>query len=313
MALIPADEQLHEPGRSPQWQENCFLFGWDDEQGCGFYVHLERFADTGEAEIKAVIFTPTLVGSVTESHPFGATFDLPGFELAVVDPFRELRLCLEVKGHEGEGDWLAPPGPGALPMSLDLMLRNTLPPLDWHWGFEQFGIPSIGGSHYEVAGAWSGELSLGPRAFSAAGLFIRDHSWGPRDLSDFEAAWWTPMVFDGGTAFISGISFLRHGRWTGITLVDDGGGARGVRNHLVQITGTPVPRGYTGAGILVLPDAGDPIRISATPRAHVPVEYPGFGPGYYMNDALCRCQWGHRRGFGNVELNRRHGLEIRMP
>lgn len=311
MALVPTDEYVHEPRLGIRWQENCFLVGWDDEHRFGFYVHVERFADTGQAEVKTVVFGPAGIASVSESHRFGGLFDLPGFELAVVEPFSELRLRLDVKGHGGDTGWLAPPGPGAVPIGVDAVLRNTLPPFDWRRGFEQFGIPGVEGSHYEVGGTWTGEIVVGSDVVAGSGLFVRDHSWGPRDLRDFSIAWWTPMVFDGGSAMISGISFLHRGHWKGITLVGDGGAVEAVPHHQVDPAGSATPRGYGGATVLAARDSGeDTIRVSATARVHAPVEYPGFGPGYYMNDALCRCEWEHRQGFGLVELNRRHGVAL---
>ena len=42
--------------------------------------------------------------------------------------------------------------------------------------------------HYEQGGTWTGTLRIGDDEVQAGGLFVRDHSWGPRnEQNDFKA------------------------------------------------------------------------------------------------------------------------------
>jgi hypothetical protein len=304
--VVEADEFVHQPEPVPGWQENYFLVGWDLPRACGFYVHVERFPAADEVEVKAALFAAGRTVSVSERHPLTDTLDLPGLELSFDEPMHRLRVRLAVKGHAGEARWLAQPGPGTVAMELDVETRSCLGAADWRTVFDQLGIPGIEGEHYEVAGTWAGTLRVGDEVVDAQGLYVRDHSWGGRDYSGFDHCLWTPMVFGDGEIFVTGVTILRQGNWMGFTLIQEPGSLTVVPDPVVRLTGAPTPRGYSHATVVAVPPDREPLRAEARVLLHVPVEYPGFAPGHYMNDALCAVEWGPRQGFGVIELNAHH-------
>lgn len=304
--VVEADEFVHQPGPNPGWQENYFLLGWDEPRACGFYVHVERFPATGEAEVKAALFVAGQAVSVSERHPLSDTLDLPGLELPVNEPMHRLRMRLDVKGHAQDAGWLAQPGPGTVGMEVDVEIRSLLGAADWRTVFDRLGIPGIEGEHYEVAGTWAGTLRVGDEVVEAQGLSIRDHSWGGRDYTGFDHCLWTPMVFGDGEIFVSGASILRQGGWMGFSLIQEPGSLTVVADPVVRLTGTATPRGYSGATVVALPPDREPLRAEARVLQHIPVEYPGFAPGQYLNDGLSAVDWGPRHGFGIIELVSHH-------
>jgi hypothetical protein len=304
MALGPADEGLHDPDPEPRWQENYFVIGWDEDRAAGLYLHLQRIPARGVVEVKAAVTIAGEVVSERVTHAADDCFALPRLRIAVPEPFRHWAITYDGHGRAGGPDgWLATGG-GDISFGFDMELHSTLAPTDWSVAAARLGSPEILTAHYEVAATWRGELRAGGRVTDAAGLLVRDHSWGPRDFSKFDLAWWTPMVFDGATAFVTGTAVLRKGTWTGFALVDEGDGARVVPEHWVVVHGFPEVGGYSGATILSPGPDGPPDRFEFEARTHFPARYPDFGADHVMNDAVGAARWGRRRGFGVLELNR---------
>jgi len=301
--LDEQDEFLHSADGSPIWQENYFFLGLDTS-GTIVYLHLERFPDIGEVEAKAFVELSGKRCSAMVTHHADNCFDIPGVNLAVEKPFARWHVSADLMGDTNEPNgWAAEQSKGSTPFGFELEVTSTLGPTDWATAGAALGRPDIILDHYEVPCAWSGMVWCGDIRVAAHGLMVRDHSWGPRDLAGFDLAYWTPMVFDDATAFISGVTILFGGRYVGFTYIDTGSGATLFEQPWVRLAGFPERRGYSSASWRCLgADREEQVEIDF--RSHVPVRYPRMGNGHYFNDALGVATWGNRTGLGIVELNR---------
>lgn len=302
--LSDDDELRHEVGPEPNWQENYFFLGFDEIRQAGFYLHSARIPGREAVEIKALASVGGRTVSVRRSHRADDNLALPGIHAEITKPFRRWHVGYSDTGKEapgtGPGVWLAD-GEGEVPFGFSVDLESPLAPLDWGVLAELIGVPDILTQHYEVAGQWSGELWLDGQRTGASGLFIRDHTWGPRDFGLLDLAWWTPMYFPDAGLLLSGTSILRGGRWTGFLLRSDDGETKVTPDPWMRIDGFPEPWGYDSASILS-PPTGD--RFTFRRLLHVPCRYPEMGDGHLIHDMLSSVSWGDERGFGVFELNR---------
>lgn len=308
VALTPQDEFPHIPPDPcpPRWQENCFLLGWDDHRAAGVYLHVARDPEGVTQEVKAAVLegdTATL-GAWTET--LTTEYSTPGLTIDVVEPWRRLHVSVDGKGVAtvGPGAFLAEEPATKIPFSFDIVVESDLPPIDWHEALTTLGAPTER-DHYEVACRWSGTLVAADRRLKASGLMVRDHTWGPREYSNIASAWWTPCCFDDAHAYLTGVSVKVDDRWSGVSIVvEEGKAPVVVPGHRVDLLegDTPAVHGYRGATIVAGAgsDAETPLR--AVTRVHVPVRYPEMADGFFMNDAYSMIEWGHRRGFGTVEM-----------
>ena len=308
MALTPTDEFLHRPPEPlpDRWQENYFLLGWDDDRRCGFYLHIERFIARRVIEIKAVLISGDDTASLSAEHPLTPVLEAPGLSVDIAEPFRTWNLHFDGRGQAGPGPggFVAHTESGDTPMSLDVVIRSTLPPIDWNEALRDLAIPGIEHNHYELAATWEGTLEIGTHRVKASGLLVRDHTWGVRDYTTFPLAWWTPVCFEGAEAFFTGCSLLHRGRWVGVSIASADGQTTTVPGHVVELgEGRLDVRGYQTSTITAGGADTQPIVLQAETRVHVPVRYPGFAPDYFLNDAFSVVRWGDRKGFGTIELN----------
>lgn len=302
--LIDDDERDHSPGPEPNWQENYFFLGFDEANQAAFYLHSARLPGRRTVEIKALAALGEHIVSVRRSDPAAANLAVPGLEAEVTKPFQRWHLGYSGTGTEavaGTPGWLAD-GPGDVPFGFSLDLESPVAPLDWAPVSVALGVPDILSRHYEAAGHWSGEVRIGGDRAPASGLFIRDHSWGPRDFALFDLAYWAPMYFPDTGAFFSATTILRNGRWTGFLLHDAGGHTEVALDPWMRIDGFPEPGGYDSAAILS-PGSGDSC-FEFRRLLHVPCRYPEMGDGHVLDDMLSSVTWGDQQGFGVFELNR---------
>lgn len=302
--LQPGDEWQHAPGDHSRWQENYILLGWDDERAAAVYLHLGRIPARGRVEARMAAALGGRRASVRVGAAGDSCFDVPGVKIDVVEPFRHWHVTVDAWGVDDEsGGWVAERQAGDVRFGFDVDATSVLAPTDWTAATDALGLPEIILDHYEVACRFAGTVWCGDQRADVAGLLIRDHSWGPRDLATFDLAWWAPAVFDDATVFVSAVSILAGGRYQGFTLVDTGSGAQVRPEPWVRLAGFPEPYRFSSASVL-LPRDGGADRLDYECRLPFPVRYPEMGRGSYICDVFSVVTWGDRRGFGSIELNR---------
>ena len=296
--LTPEDERPHAAGPAPGWQENCFLMGWDDAAGAGFYLHVERLPEQGHQEVKAIVVTADELVTARAEVELGDTF--AGVEVDA--PYRALRLSFSGTGRTRPGRTVfvdESPG-GDVAVGFDVELEAASAPVDWSALLSRMAVEGTERNHYEQGLRWSGRLHAGGRTIDAAGLAVRDHTWGARQYDGFDYAWWTPTAFDDGS-FVTGVSLKLGDAWVGGSFAADGEDVRVFPVHAVEPDGAPEPAAYDRARIT----AGDR-NLDAVVRTHVPVRYPGFGLPFVSSEAFSVVtDDAGRTGFGTVEINLR--------
>ena len=160
--------------------------------------------------------------------------------------------------------------------------------------------------HYEQGGTWHGVLRIGGREVEGRGLFVRDHSWGPRNEQNFKA-FWTATCLDEGRVFCNAIGIPQSERVVGIGAMVDEGGVR----FTTEVSGGYEPiaglRSYERS--VVRYGAGIDAEVTATTQTHLPMYLPHSGPRRYDNNAISAATLGDRRGFRGHGVGRCAGAD----
>jgi hypothetical protein len=292
-----------------RWQENLFFICWDEVADTGLLLHVQRVPGRGEQEARVVVVVDGAVASATLTGDYGLA-PLPELELAPIQPFRAWRVGVDAKLTEGPGPLglLSLSGPGDVPVAVDLRLSSDLPPVDFAAGLDDIvgrlqanaRGPQMGRQeHYEQGGGWEGTLRVGDRAARAAGLFVRDHSWGVRSEQQRFEAFWTASCLDDGALFANAIGIPTGGRIVGVGAVADRDGVRWTTEVAADFRPTPGIACYDEVDVTF--GLGIDRTLVARTRRHVPIPLPHSGPGRYDNNAISSVRMGASTGFGVME------------
>jgi hypothetical protein len=312
VTLHDTDELLHAPPDPlpGNWQENLFFICWDTDSVSGVVVHLQRAPGSDVQAAQVAVAVDGQFGSATFTAPFAAGGLVPEVVAAPVVPWQRWTVQVEGKAADGFGPlgFLASRPGGDTVIAVDVTLESTLPVADFAAGLAEVvaGLradsrgPQMGDQqHYEQGGRWQGRLRVGEHERTAAGLFVRDHSWGVRhEHRDFRA-FWTASCLDGGRLFCNAIGIPRGDTVIGIGLMADESGVRSTT--VVDADFRPAPGIATYDRTTV--SYGDPLglRLDAETQCHVPIPLPLSGPNRYDNNALSRVRMGDLEGFGVME------------
>ena len=312
MTLHDDDERLHAaPDPLPgDWQENMFFICWDTATLTGLVAHIQWAPGAGVQAAQVAVAIDGQFASATFTAPYRAGLLVPELYVSPVEPWRRWSLELDGKAAAGPGPLglLATRPGGGTVVAADLTLESTLPVLDFAAGLDAVvagmradrGGPQMGNQqHYEQGGTWQGRLRVGERERQAAGLFVRDHSWGIRhEHSDFKA-FWTASCLDGGRLHCNAIGIPRGGRVIGIGMVVDESGVRSTTQVGAEFRPAPGIGSYDTTTV----GYGDPLGLTllAETQCHVAIPLPLSGPNRYDNNALSRVRIGNLEGFGVME------------
>jgi hypothetical protein len=312
VSLTDRDESTHVPGSDPTWQENCYFLGMTGDETAGFLLHLARVPAKNYRELKVAAFDRTHgVVSVMQSLTDLDAFSGPGWSLDMVKPFDEWRISLSLDataGRNREG-LVAESSGGDSHLGIDVTINSPIPPIDFHAAMEGKGVGDT--DHYESAGSWTGQLTFGDIAVEQAGLFIRDHTWGPRDYGNlppdlrFDEAWWTPMYIPEREIFwnVTMQRRLSTGEWSGWGLVSDSNGTRAVSGPEVSAE----PAAGIGTYERIISQFTDvnlgSSRHAATVRQHMGMRFSTAQEGRYLNEAFLSVEDAAGTGFGLAEYS----------
>ena len=252
--LQSSDEFRHEPESGVNWQENYVWHAWDADRCSGWYFHLGHIHDEGIVDVRAMVIVDGVVASATVQTSGDDCLGVPGLAADVVRPMEQIRLRYDGMGAVGpdsQGFFGAQSGETAFGFDIEMVSEHQ--PVNWSPHDAIIGLdPKVAGNHYEAGARWSGRLRVGDREIEAAGLLVRDHSWGARQWSKgTTGGYWAPMVFDGGRRFFSGCIALIDGEWRTFTVQADSGGIVDVSyDNWVRLNGPLVPRQFNSASLL---------------------------------------------------------------
>jgi hypothetical protein len=315
-----ADEWLHAPPDDvpERWQENMFIVAWDLDHGNGVLIHTKRWPAKGDHEAHVVVMVDGEASSAILHHQTVTSSgsappiddEIPELVAEPEQPWSRWRVRAEIDGAAGPGPYgffaHAPSGPTK--GVIDIVLDSDLPPADFDqalaiWA-EQLakrdGQFNSAQHHYEQGGSWHGELRVGDRSVRAAGLFVRDHSWGVRVESNFvPGVFWTASTLDDGRVFCNAIGFPGPDTTVGTGIVVDRTGSYLTTDVSAEFTPAPGLRTYDTTRIRY--GFAEPIVLEGRTGVHVPKYLPGSRDRGYDNNAISHVRTGDLTGMGCLE------------
>jgi hypothetical protein len=317
MTLHHNDEWLHEPQAATGWQENFLFVGLDPATGTGFYLHAGRLPQFDRYDVKLAVTTAGEVVSTSLSRPLedAAKDDLgcAGLEVTPVEPFRRWRVRYDGTGRIGLTDGvLCVDSGGDAPLQIDITFDALGPPLDMEEAMSMLADQGNDGGHYEQGLRWSGTARVGATTVEAAGLGVRDHTWGVRQLGGVAGVWWAPMVVEAGgpstaPTQLGGIKLLAGGQTVQFAFRQDAQGSLRAFRHFDLDVADSDHGSQWQTTRLHYGDAGEPGALDVTvERAlRLPISYSeGWGVPFVSDETLCTINLADgRTGFGIVEWN----------
>ena len=252
------DEELHEPGASPHWQES-FYFNWSSDDGRSFgltRIGINHAAGTADAVmvmlhdgatelVYAAVGEPLPEGVLASSMTDGLT--IGSLTYTLIDPLGSWQIQLAGRHH------------------IDLTWTAYTPPVDFHDSFP--GDKEDLQAHFEQAGHVTGSLVVGGRNATVTGLGQRDKSWGVRDWAGIEGWEWIAGQFDENFSFNATLTDVNGVRSPAGFVFHDGV-ARAVRSVEVSYTGGHRPE---TAEITIGVYGGQTYLVTGKARARMPL------------------------------------------
>ena len=203
--LQAADEVTHKPRDVPLWSENYLSQVYAPEAEIGFWFHLGRSAF--DVHLWNEIFIAYLPGDqylVASSFSYGECEQGPlGNQLhyRCVEPFKKWTKSFRGAANLVNGEELRA-GPyiprRSEQVEVELVWEGLGPVFDLgHLSSND----TWSSAHYEQHGKVRGYITCGGKRTELSGSGIRDHSWGPRDLSRFNTHAWMSGQFQDGRTF----------------------------------------------------------------------------------------------------------------
>jgi len=253
------------PQSVPLWTEHYMFFGFDPQEGIGFFLHIgrEQF-DKSMWRINVMVYLPheeLLVAKYRgrDGHARG-----PGagpVRISCVEPFRhwtvEFDGAAQAVSRAANNREVLRDGP-AEPLRFHVSLEGAAP--FWDYRALRSNImekQSWGSQHYEQICRFIGDISYRGRTVQLQGSGIRDHSPGPRDYAPVISDFWINGLFPDGKAFNA--SLVR----------SESHGSEIRYAYFVEATGKPIE--------LVEQISGPALNTLDTPAASVPSDIMSEG------------------------------------
>jgi len=189
--IEPADEFMHKPDASPNFNESVYV-NFTDPSGIAGWMRLGNRANEGYAELSVCLYLPDGRIACQFRRPRisdNSRFDAGGLSYRVEEPFRRV-------GMDYRGEVLLVEDPAALrdpaglfetapkaeaELRLDYTATSpihggvpTRPEVEPYYG-RDFSL-----GHFNQHLTVTGSVRIGDRNWEIAGAGWRDHSWGPR-------------------------------------------------------------------------------------------------------------------------------------
>lgn len=217
------DEFPHAPGGEPGWSESYLVQAYSPSTGVGIFAHTNRchFDPSLWSEVFA-IYLPGDRFVVAKGFGYGTAASEVGgsLSLGVEQPFGRVTTGYRGAGQPISGPVLRAGGaPSGQHVGVELALvHDALGPA---FAVGDVRPGAFGHTHYEQHMRARGQLICDGERIEFDGTGLRDHTWGPRDLSVMGNHVWLHGEFPSG-------------RWFTVTYVCQGqGGAPLLEFHAV--------------------------------------------------------------------------------
>ena len=189
--IEPADEFMHQPDASPNFNESVYV-NFTDPSGIAGWMRLGNRANEGYAELSVCLYLPDGRIACQFRRPKiadNSRFDAGGLAYRVEDPFRRV-------GMDYRGELLLVDDPAALRDPAGLF--ETAPKAEAEIRLDYTATSPIHGGvparpevepyygrdfslgHFNQHLTVTGSVRIGDHSWPIAGAGWRDHSWGPR-------------------------------------------------------------------------------------------------------------------------------------
>ena len=201
--VSPQDEYFHERNDSPFWNESAWFSFAIPERDTNGFIYFYHRPNLGFSVGGCGLWDPTGDSAHTcihhqwDMHPLAPEtnmfdFSLPsGLSVECVEPLHTYRITYNSPDCEMELTWRAFMAPAASGFSQGLA--------EWAVGAVKDGASGKG--HYEQMGRMTGSVLMEGERLEIDCFSARDHSWGPREISEVARGDWPWAVVSEDHAF----------------------------------------------------------------------------------------------------------------
>ncbi len=195
-AVDPADEQRHDPGSDPLWNESYYLDFVGGDGAVAGYARIGLYPNLGVTWWTTMVVGPgrPTVASVAYDLPVGEGTGLvigaDGHDISCVvdDPLAAMTLRGTAPAVSFGDPTAVYHGAAGDPTRVGFDLTWTTDGMPYHYDVA---------TRYEVPCLVTGAVTVGDEEFTVEGHGQRDHSWGVRDWWAFGWCWMAARLDDG--------------------------------------------------------------------------------------------------------------------
>ena len=232
-----SDDFAHPPQGDASWSESFLVQAYCPRSNIGFFAHTNRTSwDTALWSEVVAVYLPGDRFAVAKGFGYGPSAHQIGGSLSfeAPRPFEENVTRYRGAAQLIDGQVLRNgPAPSGMHVGLDVELTHHA--LGAPFGVGDVRPGNFGHTHYEQHFSCSGHITLDGQRLDVEGTGMRDHTWGPRDLSVMGNHFWIHGEFPDG-------------RWLSTMYITRRGGAaraaelprrRRRRRHDPRVVGEP--------------------------------------------------------------------------
>jgi hypothetical protein len=205
-----SDDLAHPPTGDAGWSESFLVQAYCPRSEVGFFAHSNRCSwdSTLWSEVVAV-YLPNDRFAVAKGFGYGPSAQQVGGSLSfeAPRPFEENVTRYRGAAQLIDGQTLRDgPAPSGMHVGLDVELTQNA--LGAPFGVGDVRAGNFGHTHYEQHFSCTGHIIVDDQRIEMQGTGMRDHTWGPRDLSVMGNHFWIHGEFPDGrwlsTMYIAG-------------------------------------------------------------------------------------------------------------
>ena len=206
--IAPEEDFVHEPERNdPHWSESFGHWCYSPENNIAIFFHFQR-SDENPDMWRELVIVHQPDGNVLVGKSYGINTDdrnptANGLAIRCLEPYKSWQISFngalrQIKSADlrsnvfEDGVWQA------ARITLDCQAHAAL----WYQQSGEESMEGMGKAHMEQPIRFSGELSFAGTTQSLAGLGLRDHSYGARNISVTGDAQWFHGQFPSGRCFL---------------------------------------------------------------------------------------------------------------
>jgi hypothetical protein len=209
-SVTPADEDLHEIGPEPQWNESAFFHVVEEDGRSGLLFRIGRRVNEGFAEVTALQLRAggdALVGFQRAPISGHDRWRAGSLDFTRTDPAAGWAVCYDGElSHLADGADFAEPGralreSAKVAAVIRLTCTDLVPPYRTTTDGTYHGGAAVAQDHYAGVARVTGTLALDGQPREVRGFGFRDHSWGVRDWQAIDCWRWFYGQADAGNLF----------------------------------------------------------------------------------------------------------------